>query len=81
MKFTFNSSSLETDFSELKDLVGFLDSIKKRETSIKEAQHGQEEFNKYLKIIRIGNKSEKQQKKHCLLLISFLTEETMLSNL
>ena len=49
MKFTFNSSGLETDFSELKDLVAFLDIIKKQEISIEEAQHKKEEFNKYLK--------------------------------
>ena len=48
--------------------------------SIEEAQHKQEEFNKYLKKkIRIGNKSEKQtKKKPWLILISFLTKETML---
>ena len=38
LKFIVNSSGLETDFSELKDPVAFLDSIKKRETTIEEAR-------------------------------------------
>ena len=49
LKFIVNSSGLETDFSELKDPVAFLDSVKKREISIEEAQYKQEEFIKYLK--------------------------------
>ena len=35
MKFIVHSSGLETDFSELKDHVAFLDSIKKREILMK----------------------------------------------
>ena len=42
LKFIVNSTGLETDFSELKDPVAFLDSIKKREISIEEAQCKQE---------------------------------------
>ena len=34
LKFTVNSTGLETNFSELKDPVAFLDSIKKREILI-----------------------------------------------
>ena len=79
MKIIVDSSGLETDFSELKDPVAFLDSIKKREISMEEAQHKKEEFNRYLTKIRIGDNSEKQ-KKHWLILISFLIEETMLLN-
>ena len=37
LKFKVNSTALETDFSELKDSVAFLDSIKNREISIEEA--------------------------------------------
>ena len=44
-------------------------------------RYKQEEFNRYLKKIRIGNKSEKQLKILWPILISFLTEETMLLNL
>ena len=58
-KFTFSSSGTETDFSELKDPAAFLDSIRKCEISIEEVRHKKEEFNRYLKIIRIGNKSDK----------------------
>ena len=49
MKFIISSSGTETDFSELKDTVAFLDSIKKPKISIEEAWHKQEEFNGYLK--------------------------------
>ena len=49
MKFLVNSTGLETDFSELKDPVAFLDSIKKREKSKEEAQCKQKEFDRYLK--------------------------------
>ena len=49
MKFLFNSTGLETDFSELKDPVAFLDSIKKLEKSKEEAQYKQKEFDRYLK--------------------------------
>ena len=49
LKFIVNNSGLETDFSELKDPVAFLESIKKREILIEEAPYKQEEFNRYLK--------------------------------
>ena len=78
LKFITSSSGTETDFSKLKNPVASLDSIRKLEISIEEARRKQEEFNRYLKKIRIGNKSEKQRKKHWVILISFLTEETML---
>ena len=48
-KFIVNSSGIETNFSELKDLVAFLDSIKKCEISIEGVRNKQEEFNRYLK--------------------------------
>ena len=59
-RFIISSSVVGTDFSELRDPVAFLDSIRKREISIQEARHKQEEFNKYLKKIRIGKKSLKK---------------------
>ena len=49
LKFIVNGSDLETNFSELKYPAAFRDSIKKREISIEEARHKQEEFNRYLK--------------------------------
>ena len=61
MKFIVNGSGLETDFGELKNPVASLDSTKKLEISIQEARHKQDEFNRYLKKIRIRNKSEKQK--------------------
>ena len=62
MKFIVYSSGLETDFSDLKYHVAFVDSIKKREILIGKAQHKQEVFNRHLAKIRMGNKSEKWQK-------------------
>ena len=49
LNFIVNSSGLETDFSELKEPVAFLDSILKCEISIEEARFKQKQFNKYLK--------------------------------
>ena len=46
LKFTVTSTSVVTNFSELKDPVPFLDSIKKRETSIEEARFKQIEFDR-----------------------------------
>ena len=61
LKFIISRSGTKTDFSELKDSVAFHDSIRKREISIEEAWHKQEEFNRYLKKRRTGNKSKKQK--------------------
>ena len=49
LQFIANSIGQEINFSELKNPVAFLDSIKNREILIEEAQHRQEEFNSYLK--------------------------------
>ena len=49
LKFLISKSGTETDFSESKDPVAFLDIIRKREISIEEARNKQEEFNRYLK--------------------------------
>ena len=49
MKFIIISSGTETNFSELKDPVAFLDNLRKREISLEEAQQKQKEFNRYLK--------------------------------
>ena len=49
LKFIVKRSDLGNYFSELRDPVIFLDSIKRREILIEEAQHKREEFNRYLK--------------------------------
>ena len=72
LKFTVNSSGLETDFGELKDPVAFLDSIKKSEISMKKHDMNKKSLTNIRKKIILRD---------CLILISFLTEETMLSNL
>ena len=79
MKFIVNSSVPETDLSELKDLVAFLDSIEKRQILI-ELQQKQEESKRYLKKIKIGNKSEKK-KKHWEMQRKKITEKKILLNL
>ena len=53
LKTILHSSGLKIDLSKLKDPVAFLDSNKKREISIEEAQDKQEKFNRYLKKIII----------------------------
>ena len=49
LKFIVNSTGLETNFSELKHPVDFLDSIEKREISIEEARYNQKELDRYFK--------------------------------
>ena len=61
MKIIVNSSGLESDFSDLRDTVAFLDNVKNSEISIEEARYKQEEFSRYLKKIRIRNKFEIQK--------------------
>ena len=77
MNLIANSSVLETDLSELKDLVAFLHSIEKREILI-EVRRKQEESNRYLKKQKL---EINLKKKHWLMLIKFLTEEMILLNL
>ena len=48
LKLIISSSNTETNFSELKHLVAFLDSITKLKISIEEVRHKQEQFNRYL---------------------------------
>ena len=48
-KFIVNSSGLESNFSEVKAPIAFLDSIKKRKISIEESRYKQEKFDRYLK--------------------------------
>ena len=79
MKFIVNSSVPETDLSELKDLVAFLDSIEKRQILI-ELQQKQEESKRYLKKKKLEI-NLKKKKKHWLMLRKFLTEEMILLNL
>ena len=50
LKYPVSSIDQETDFSELKDPVAFLDNIRKGKISIEEARQKQEELNWYLKI-------------------------------
>ena len=70
-------SDTETDFSELKDPVAFLDNVRKRKILFEEARHKQEEFNRCIKY-KNWKKNLKNKKKTLVELISFLIKETML---
>ena len=74
LKIAINSSSIEISFSELKDPVDFLDRQKKCGISTQEAWHKQEEFNKYLKELKINLKNKKN---HWLILTEILRKETI----
>ena len=56
--FTTISTGIKADFSKKVDPLTFLNKIKKGEITIKEAKESQKDFNKYLKIIRKGNKNK-----------------------
>ena len=76
--------SKTVDDGELKSIISNsdteTDSTRKHEISIEEAQRKQKEFNRYLKKQELEI-NQKNKKIRWFILISFLTEETMLSNL
>ena len=80
LKYFIERSGMETGFSAKEDPITFLNNVKTNKITIEEAKASQEDFNKYLKMIRKRNKTN-QQKKLCQILIFFLMEEMMLSNL
>ena len=51
----------KTNFRKLGHLVKFLKDIKIKKTPIEEERYEQEEFNEYIKQIRIGKTSEEQK--------------------
>ena len=60
----------------------FLNNIKKGKISLEEAKNLQQDYEKYLKEIRKGNKSAEQQKKTLANInVFFLMQEIMQSNL
>ena len=60
MNFIVNSTGDETNFSEVEDPITFLN-INNNGITIEEAKESQEDFNRYLKKIRRGNKTKKQE--------------------
>ena len=60
MNFIVNSTGDETNFSEVEDPITFLN-INSNGITIEEAKESQEDFNRYLKKIRRGNKTKKQE--------------------
>ena len=60
--FTTISTGRTIDFSRKDGPFTLLNKIKKGEIIIEEAKESQKHFDKYLKIVRKGNKTHKQQK-------------------
>ena len=60
MNFIVNSTGDETNFSEVEDPITFLN-INNNGITIEEAKESQEDFNRYRKKIRRGNKTKKQE--------------------
>ena len=61
LKYFAESSNMETDFSAKQDHITFLNNIKTNKI-IKEAKDSQGDFNKYLKIIRRGKRTDQRIK-------------------
>ena len=62
LKYSTERDDMETDFSAEDDPITFLNNIKTNKITIKEAKASQEDFNKYQKMIRKGNKTNQQTK-------------------
>ena len=62
LKYVVVGTGDEYDFNNLDDALTFLNNIKKGKISMNKAIEQQENFYKYLNIIRIGNKNENQRK-------------------
>ena len=60
--FTIISTGRTIDFIKKDDPVTFLNKIKKGEITVEEARESQKDFDKYLKIVRKGNKNLEQEK-------------------
>ena len=75
MKCYVYSSTTESNFGELKGLITFLNNTRHDNLTLEQAQNEQVAFNRYLKSIRIGNKS-----KRWLILICFLMDLLLASD-
>ena len=62
LKYTVISSGEEFEFGKSKDPIVFLNDIKKGIISLEEAKNIQQDYGKYLKEIRKGNKNAEQKK-------------------
>ena len=62
LKYVAVNNRTSYNFSELEDLLTFLNEIKKGEMSLEEAKATQQNYLDYLNIIRKGNKNAKQRK-------------------
>ena len=62
LKYFTERNGMETDFSAKDDTVTFLNNIKTNNITIKEAKASREDFNKCLKMILKGNKTNQKKK-------------------
>ena len=64
LKYFTERSGMETDFSAKDNLVTFFNNIITNKITMEEAKASKEDFNKYLKMIRKGYKTNQQKKKN-----------------
>ena len=62
LKYVAKRSGDEYSFNEIKDLIAFLNDIKKGKISLEEAREKQKDYYNYLNTIRKGNKSANKKK-------------------
>ena len=62
LKYFTEKSGMETGFSVKDDPITFFNNIKTNKITIEEAKTSQEDFNKYLKMIRKANKTNPTKK-------------------
>ena len=62
LKYFTERSGIETDFSAKDDPITFPNNIKTNKTTIEEAKASQEDFSKYLKMMRKGYKTNQQKR-------------------
>ena len=62
LKYFTERSGIENDFSAKDDPITFLNNIKTNKITIEETKASQEDFSKYLKMMRKGYKTNQQKK-------------------
>ena len=62
MKYIVKTTSEESEFDKSEDPLEFLNDMKTSKTSLEEAKNLRQNYEKYLKEIRKGNKNSEQNK-------------------
>ena len=71
LKYFTERSGMKTGFCAKEDPITFLNNVKTNKITMEEAKASQEDFNKYLKMIRKRNKTNQQRKTLSNINISF----------